>query len=323
MNYQDAGVDIVKGDLFIEKIKSITKTNNPKVKKGIGGFAALYEISKDRFLASGTDGVGTKLLLAQELGIYDTIGIDLVAMCVNDIICTGAKPLFFLDYFATGKLVPDVGTEIIKGIQKGCDQSEMALIGGETAEMPGVYSENDFDLAGFAVGDVNKDRLIDGSKIKEGDTLIGLHSSGVHSNGFSLVRKLLLNASPEFKKQFLAPTKIYWDIIKKIPIDLINGIAHITGGGIENVSRMNPDFEYCLDNWKGSESVNQKFQWIMKTGCVSPDEMFKTFNMGIGMVIATGSPRALIEKLDTLNAPYSVVGAVKKGKKGVFINKIH
>ena len=323
MNYQDAGVDIVQGDLFVERIKSMTRTNNPKVKKGIGGFAALYEISKDRYLASGTDGVGTKLLLAHERGIYDTIGIDLVAMCVNDIICTGAKPLFFLDYFATGKLDPEVGGEIIKGIQLGCDESEMALIGGETAEMPGVYSGNDFDLAGFAVGDLNKNNLIEGSKIREGDTLIGLHSSGVHSNGFSLVRKLLSNASSELKKQFLAPTKIYWETIKNIPNELINGLAHITGGGIDNVSRMNPDFEYCLDNWRGNDLVHENFQWIMKTGNVPIDEMYKTFNMGIGMVLATSTPERVLEILSTSNIEFSVVGKVQIGKKRVFINKIN
>ncbi len=290
ISYKDAGVDVQKGDAFVERIKSlIGSTYNENVKAGAGGFAALYDIG-DRYLASGTDGVGTKLKIAQALDIHDSIGIDLVAMCVNDIICTGAKPLFFLDYLATGKLDLKISVDIVKGITQGCRESNCALIGGETAEMPGMYNGSEYDLAGFAVGEVTKEKLIDGKNIKEGDYIIALPSSGFHSNGFSLVRKVIKDSETELLKQCLTPTKIYVkEISELLKTNKVKGLAHITGGGFNNISRINSKFNYQLDD-KSIKSLTPDF---MKEVCdrtgLNFSELKETFNMGVGMVVISES----------------------------------
>lgn len=287
--YKDAGVDVEKGDLFVEKIKGmIGSTYNERVVSGAGGFAALYDMG-DRYLASGTDGVGTKLKVAQKLNKHDTIGIDLVAMCVNDILCTGARPLFFLDYLASGKLDVEVSVEIIKGITEGCKQAGCALIGGETAEMPGMYKDGEYDLAGFAVGEVDKNKLIDGSNVEAGDKIFGLPSNGFHSNGYSLVRKLIKENEKELLEEVLAPTKIYVKEVLNLlkNVEGIKGLAHITGGGFDNIKRINSDFEYDITN---DEFINN-MPGCMKTICdrsgLSKEELLKTFNMGIGFVIVS------------------------------------
>ena len=248
MDYKEAGVDVEKGDAFVEKIKSFIKdTYTDEVVSGVGGFAALYSIDEDRYLAAGTDGVGTKVKLAQELNLHHTIGQDLVAMCMNDVICTGARPMFFLDYLACGKLDLEVHAKIVEGIAKACKEIKCALIGGETAEMPGVYAEGVYDLAGFAVGDVMKANWLGPDKVKAGDTLVGIASSGFHSNGYSLVRKLVKENETELKKELLTPTKLYVNQVMqllKIQRDNIHGLAHITGGGFHNIPRMNEELGY-------------------------------------------------------------------------------
>jgi len=247
ITYKDAGVDIEKGDALVEKIKlKVKSTYGDRVRSGVGGFACLYEVG-DRLLAAGTDGVGTKLALAKKLDKHDTIGIDLVAMCVNDILCTGAQPLFFMDYLATGKLDVDTANHVLDGIVEGCLQSECALIGGETAEMPGMYGNGEYDLAGFAVGEVKPADVLDGSRVNEGDVLIGLPSSGFHSNGYSLVRKLIKDDETALMQAALTPTKIYWKAIKGLlEKQLLNGVSHVTGGGLLNIPRINEGFAYQI-----------------------------------------------------------------------------
>ncbi|NPA13029.1 MAG: phosphoribosylformylglycinamidine cyclo-ligase [Aquificae bacterium] len=302
MTYKDAGVDIEKADRFVEGIKGFVKsTFNRNVITPLGGFAGAYllEIGKYKqpVLTSSTDGVGTKLKIAQATGKHDTVGIDLVAMCVNDLITTTSKPLFFLDYFATGKLDTETAIAVVKGITEGCKQADCPLIGGETAEMPGMYKDGEYDLAGFSVGVVEKEKLVDGSKTEEGDILIGLPSSGIHSNGYSLVRKIVEIKGlsydqyiPEFGKtlgeELLTPTKIYVKPILKLADEIeIKGIAHITGGGIPgNLIRVINDGLKAVihrDRWE----IPPVFKWIQKGGDVPDEEMFKTFNMGIGMVV--------------------------------------
>jgi len=302
ITYKDAGVDIEKADRFVEGIKGFVKsTFNRNVITPLGGFAGAYllEIGKYKqpVLTSSTDGVGTKLKIAQATGKHDTVGIDLVAMCVNDLITTTSKPLFFLDYFATGKLDTETAIAVVKGITEGCKQADCPLIGGETAEMPGMYKDGEYDLAGFSVGVVEKEKLVDGSKTEEGDILIGLPSSGIHSNGYSLVRKIVEIKGlsydqyiPEFGKtlgeELLTPTKIYVKPILKLADEIeIKGIAHITGGGIPgNLIRVINDGLKAVihrDRWE----IPPVFKWIQKGGDVPDEEMFKTFNMGIGMVV--------------------------------------
>jgi len=299
LTYKDSGVDIDAGAQLVERIKPIAKrTQRPGVMSGLGGFGSLFELPLDRYkkpvLVSGTDGVGTKLKLAMMLNKHDTIGIDLVAMCVNDIIVTGAEPLFFLDYYATGKLNLDVATDVIAGIGKGCELSGAALVGGETAEMPGMYEGEDYDLAGFSVGIAEKDNIIDGSNVAVGDVLIGLASSGAHSNGYSLIRKVIelqddLNQTiggQPLAEALLAPTRIYvkslLELISKHPI---HALAHITGGGItENLPRVLPN--NTVANVKlGSWTTPPLFDWLQEEGDIADDEMLKTFNCGIGMVV--------------------------------------
>ncbi len=300
LNYKSAGVDIEAGNALVDRIKPIAaKTRNAGVMAGLGGFGSLFELPLDRYkkpvLVSGTDGVGTKLKLALDMNLHNTVGIDLVAMCVNDIVVQGAEPLFFLDYFATGKLDVDTAAAVIEGIGNGCEQAGAALVGGETAEMPGMYSEGDYDLAGFCVGIVEKDRIIDGSKVKVGDKLIGIASSGPHSNGYSLIRKIIernglaLTDSVNGKtlgETLLTPTRIYvkplLELLKNVDV---HAMAHITGGGItENLPRVLPDnlsAEIKLASWQ----LPDIFVWLQQQGNVSLADMLITFNCGVGMIV--------------------------------------
>jgi len=299
ISYKDAGVDIIAGDQLVEKIKPFAKkTMRNGVLAGLGGFGSMFEIPKNYknpVLVSGTDGVGTKLKLAFETNNHKTIGQDLVAMCVNDILVQGAEPLFFLDYYACGKLSVSQATDVIKGIADGCQIAGCALVGGETAEMPGMYNEGEYDLAGFCVGIVEKQNIIDGSKVKSGDTVIGLPSSGPHSNGYSLIRRLLKETKTNLNDSFddktfadvlLAPTKIYvkplLNLIKKLEV---KALAHITGGGLtENIPRVLPPHlavEINLSSWQKPNI----FSWLQTAGNLTDQEMFKTFNCGIGMIL--------------------------------------
>jgi len=314
VTYKDAGVDIERGDEFVERIKArVRSTYGDRVVSGVGGFAALYKITEDKLLATGTDGCGTKVKIAQGLNKHDTIGIDLVAMCVNDIICTGATPLFFLDYLATGKLELQTAEDIIKGVVEGCKQSGCALIGGETAEMPGVYDAGEYDLAGFAVGEVFKKDLIDGSKVKEGDTLFALPSSGVHSNGYSLVRKLIKENETELLEEALTPTRIYWNVVKEIH-SLVTGMANITGGGLENIPRINMAFDYAVDYLPSLDEIPPIFGELVKRSGLDGADLYRTFNMGVGFVLCTNQPEKLTAKLKGLKQPFWKIGHVTKGR---------
>lgn len=306
LSYRDAGVDIDAGDALVNAIKPFAKrTMREGVLGGIGGFGALFEIGKkykEPVLVSGTDGVGTKLKLAFQLNRHDTVGIDLVAMSVNDILVQGAEPLFFLDYFSCGKLDVDTASRVVKGIAAGCEQAGCALIGGETAEMPDMYPDGEYDLAGFAVGAAEKSALIDGSKIKAGDVVLGLASSGIHSNGFSLVRRIIDTASPDLNADFdgrtladalMAPTRIYVKSLLKLLASMeVKGMAHITGGGlVENVPRVLPD-NVTAELDKTAWTMPPLFTWLQKNGNVAEDEMHRVFNCGIGMVVIVACENA-------------------------------
>ncbi len=304
INYKDAGVDVANGQKEVELIKKLVeKTQSENVLSKLGGFSGLFSLEnlniKNPVLVSGTDGVGTKVILAQMMDKHDTIGIDCVAMCVNDILCQGAKPLFFLDYIACGKLVPEKMEKIVKGVADGCLQADSSLIGGETAEMPGLYKENDYDLAGFCVGIVDKEKIITGEKIKKGDHIFGLKSSGIHSNGYSLVRKIVLEKEKlsldekieeldtSLGEELLKPTKIYvkeiLDLLEKIEI---NGLSHITGGGFyENIPRMIPD-GLCAKIDVRNIPLPKIFSLLEKWGELDKKDMYETFNMGVGLVFA-------------------------------------
>lgn len=312
ITYKDAGVDVEKGDAFVQKIKEkVQSTFNLNVQSQLGGFSALYKQDENRYLAACTDGVGTKVKLAIELKVHHTIGLDLVAMSVNDLICCGATPLFFLDYLAVHSLDLETHSNIVEGITKGCLESSCALIGGETAEMSDLYYKGDYDLAGFAVGEVFKDDIIDGSKIKPGDTLLGLASSGFHSNGYTLIRKLIKEDETELKRLCLTPTKIYVKTIKHIlkhNKNLINGMANITGGGFENIKRMNPKFEYAINY---DPQMPQFMHEICNRSGLTQKELFKTFNMGIGFVIATDKPQELTNFLTNQGETVYRIGEVK------------
>ncbi len=312
MNYKEAGVDIEKGDLFIDRIKPFIKeTYNENVISGVGGFAALYD-QGDFYLATGTDGVGTKLKLATELGIHDTIGQDLVAMCANDILCTGAQSMFFLDYLATSKLDLEVHTQVVKGIAHGCKLAGCALVGGETAEMPGMYQDGEYDLAGFVVGHLPKDKVIDGSKIKPGMKIYALPSSGFHSNGYSLIRNLIKNDdSTEFKKELLTPTRIYANEVKTLMSDYqVAGIAHITGGGLNNIKRMNPSLGYDIQTLP---KIPAFMQTIIKRSEMSNINTYQTFNMGMGLCfVCEDNPNLLNDFSDLI-----CIGEVSKKFIGV------
>ncbi|MGI9245870.1 MAG: phosphoribosylformylglycinamidine cyclo-ligase [Steroidobacteraceae bacterium] len=335
--YRDAGVDIEAGDTLVDRIKpAVKRSMRREVLGGIGGFGALVEVPLDRYrrpvMVSGTDGVGTKLRLALETGRHDTIGIDLVAMCANDVIVQGAEPMFFLDYYATGKLDVDTAERVIKGIVEGCLQAGCALVGGETAEMPGMYSGDDYDLAGFCVGLVEKDRIIDGTRTAAGDAIIGLASSGPHSNGYSLIRRLLAlgGAGPATQLDgrslydlLLEPTRIYVkSVLELLRQEVsVHGIAHITGGGpTGNIPRTLP---------KGLEAVIDArlwprpavFDWLQKAGNVARDEMYRTFNCGLGMTVtvpATEADRALAI-LRSGGETAAVIGEVRAGTREVVI----
>ncbi len=329
LSYKDAGVDIDAGNTLVERIKDVAKdTRRPEVLSRLGGFGALFNLPsgyKEPVLASGTDGVGTKLKLAIDLDIHNTIGVDLVAMCVNDLLVCGAEPLFFLDYYATGKLNIDIAASVISGIGKGCKLAGCSLVGGETAEMPGMYQGKDYDLAGFCVGIVEKSQIIDGSNAKEGDTLIGLASSGPHSNGYSLIRKIIDVSKVDIKSDLiqgiplaealLTPTRIYVDsILSLIRQENIktNALAHITGGGLlENIPRVLPkNTKAVIDTTSWNKLP--VFDWLQKNGNVEPKEMYRTFNCGIGMVICVPDEMAQLS-IDTLNAT---------GEKAFIIGKI-
>ena len=308
LSYRDAGVDIDAGDQLVENIKPFAKrTMRPEVLGDLGGFGALVEISKkyqNPVLVSGTDGVGTKLKLAFDWDKHDTVGIDLVAMSVNDILVQGAEPLFFLDYFACGKLDVARATDVIKGIAQGCEESGCALIGGETAEMPGMYPEGEYDLAGFAVGVVEKDQVINGRSIVAGDVVLGLASNGAHSNGYSLVRKIIARDNPDLdvagfdgdktlREAIIAPTRLYVKpVLAALKAFTIKGMAHITGGGItENVPRVLPAntvAQIDANAWQ----LPKLFQWLQQAGNVATQEMYRTFNCGIGMVVIVASEDA-------------------------------
>lgn len=310
--YKKAGVDIDAGEKFIQNIKPFVKaTQRRGVISDVGGYGGFFALDtaemKEPVLVSGTDGVGTKLRIAIEMGRFDTIGIDLVAMCVNDIVCSGAKPLFFLDYFATAKLDPDAHAEIIKGIADACTKTKCALIGGETAEMPDMYAAGDFDLAGFAVGVVDRSRIVDGSEIGVGNAIIGLASSGFHSNGYSLVRHVVKNSGLDLKKEYdgfdrplgeilLEPTRLYSPTITHLRREFdLKGIAHITGGGFwDNIPRILPDSVQAVIS-KDSWTVPEIFRLFQMSGSIDEEELFRVFNCGIGMVLVVDD-----EKVDEI-----------------------
>lgn len=329
LTYKDAGVDIDAGNALVDRIKpAVKRTTRPEVLGGLGGFGGLFEVPegyKKPVLVSGTDGVGTKLRLAIDTGKVDGVGIDLVAMCVNDILVTGAEPLYFLDYYATGKLDVDTASRVIAGIAKGCEDSGCALIGGETAEMPGMYEGDDFDLAGFSVGIVEKSEIIDGSKVKAGNVLLGLASSGPHSNGYSLIRKLLEVSGASLDETLgdttlgdalLAPTRLYVKaLLPFLRAGKINAMAHITGGGLtENIPRVLPDncvAEIDPNSWERPVV----FQWLQAQGNITNEEMLKTFNSGIGMVIAVDADKAdtLADELRAAGETVSQIGRIVEG----------
>lgn len=325
--YKSAGVDKEEGYQTVSKIKKVvSETHNSNVLNGLGSFGAFYELPKYKnpVLVSGTDGVGTKLRIALDVKKYDTIGVDCFAMCANDILCHGAKPMFFLDYLACGKLDSDVAAEIISGIASACKETGTALIGGETAEMPGMYQVGDYDVAGFCVGIVEKDEIIDGSKIKEGQVVIGLPSSGFHSNGFSLVRKIFTDFTEVFENKplwetLLVPTKLYQNDIYKIQEKVeLSGIAHITGGGlIENVPRILPEgLTAVIDTNK--ISVPSIMKELMKRGNVSEEEMYGTFNMGIGMIVTCDESDS--QTILDLIQGSAMIGKIQKGEEGIILN---
>jgi phosphoribosylformylglycinamidine cyclo-ligase len=336
VTYREAGVDIDAGEELVERIKPLVKRSmRREVLGGIGGFGALVEVPLDRYrkpvLVSGTDGVGTKLRLAIDTHRHDTVGIDLVAMCVNDVVVQGAEPLFFLDYFATGKLDVGVGERLIAGIVDGCVQAGCALVGGETAEMPGMYHGEDYDLAGFCVGVVEKDAIIDGSATRAGDVVLGLPSSGPHSNGFSLIRKILQVAGADLEApldgvnlvdRLMAPTRIYVKPLLRLIAELpVHGLSHITGGGlVENIPRVLPDgLEVVLErkSWR-REAV---FDWLQRQGQVADAEMYRVFNCGIGMTIhlAPANADRAIGILRAMGQEALVIGEIRAGTRGVVI----
>mgnify|MGYP001267714851 CR=1 FL=1 len=335
ITYKDAGVDIDAGNKFVDLIKPFVKqTNRPEVMTDIGGFGGLFSLNTGKYqrptLVAATDGVGTKLKLAFMLDKHDTVGIDLVAMCVNDIIVQGAEPLFFLDYLATGKLEPEKAVEIVKGIAEGCKQANCALLGGETAEMPGMYGDNEYDLAGFSVGVVNNDKLIDGSTITVGDKIIGIASTGLHSNGFSLARKIFIDtlgldmaSQPEeldrpLGEVLLTPTRIYVkSILNLIRNFNIKGIAHITGGGLlENIPRVLPHQCKAViqrDSWEKPAI----FEMLRKGGNIPEEEMYRTFNYGIGMILVVppNEVEEIIDRLTGLGEKACVIGEIKASEQ--------
>ncbi|HEU4516735.1 MAG TPA: phosphoribosylformylglycinamidine cyclo-ligase [Steroidobacteraceae bacterium] len=335
LTYRDAGVDIDAGEELVERIKPrVARTQRPEVLAGVGGFGAMIEIPEGRWkrpvLVAGTDGVGTKLRLAIDTGLHDGVGQDLVAMCANDVVVQGAEPLFFLDYYATGKLSVDVAERVIAGIADGCALAGCALVGGETAEMPGMYPEGDYDLAGFCVGVVERDRIIDGKRTRAGDAVIGLASSGPHSNGFSLIRRLLAETGADGSTQvggarligqLMAPTRIYVKPLLSLAAALdVHGVAHITGGGLtDNIPRVLPEgLGVRLD--QGSWNRAPVWEWIQSSGRISDAEMHRTFNCGIGMVVVVSraDADAALARLTAAGERATLIGEVIAGA-GVLI----
>jgi phosphoribosylformylglycinamidine cyclo-ligase len=332
ITYRDAGVDIDAGNEVVERIKPLVKRSfRPEVMGGLGGFGALFDLSgkyKEPVLVSGTDGVGTKLKLAQQLNRHDTIGIDLVGMCVNDVLVQGAEPLFFLDYFATGKLDVDTTVAVVGGIAKGCEMSGCALIGGETAEMPDMYPPGEYDLAGFCVAAVEKSKLLDGAKVRQGDVLLGIASSGPHSNGYSLVRKIYDRAGRpadldlggvKLIDALMAPTALYVKpILELLGKHDLHAMAHITGGGLtENIIRVIPD-GLGLQIEASSIVLPPVFEWLQREGAVPNDDMWRTFNCGVGfvLVVAPGDVAAVSADLDRLGLSHRPIGEVVKAGDG-------
>lgn len=325
--YKSAGVDKEEGYKTVDKIKmAVAETHNENVLNNLGSFGAFYQIGgyRNPVLVSGTDGVGTKLKVALDSKKYDSIGVDCFAMCANDILCHGAKPLFFLDYLACGKLDSDIAAEIVMGMVKACKDNNCSLIGGETAEMPGMYQPGDYDVAGFCVGIVEKDQIIDGSKIKPGDQIIALPSSGFHSNGFSLVRKIFLDFNEEFEgkplyETLLVPTRLYYQPIHRVLEEVkVSGIAHITGGGlIENVPRIIPE-NLCAKIETSAIKIPSIMLELEKRGNIARSEMYGTFNMGVGMVIVVGENHAA-KVLDLLEDAY-IVGEITEGNEKIVLN---
>jgi len=332
LSYKDAGVDIDAGNALVERIKGVAKrTARPEVMGGLGGFGALCRIPqgyKNPILVTGTDGVGTKLALAKDLNKHDTIGIDLVAMCVNDLVVAGAEPLQFLDYYATGSLNVDMAADVVAGIGAGCELAGAALVGGETAEMPGMYDGDEYDLAGFCVGIVEEDEIIDGSAVKTGDTLIGLASSGPHSNGYSLIRKIIevkgadlsqdLDGRP-LGEALLEPTRIYVkSLLKLIKESQVNALSHITGGGLlENIPRVLPDNAKAvidINSWQ----MPAVFNWLQAQGNVDGREMYRTFNCGVGMIIAVPADKAdeALKMLSESGEDAWVIGQIEAAAEG-------
>ncbi|MBY4677904.1 phosphoribosylformylglycinamidine cyclo-ligase [Marinobacterium arenosum] len=332
LSYKDAGVDIDAGNALVDRIKGVAKrTARPEVMGGLGGFGALCRIPqgyKNPILVSGTDGVGTKLRLAMDLNKHDTIGIDLVAMCVNDLVVAGAEPLQFLDYYATGRLNVDMAADVVAGIGKGCELAGAALVGGETAEMPGMYNGDEYDLAGFCVGIVEEDQIIDGSKVSVGDTLIGLASSGPHSNGYSLIRKIIevsgadlsqpLDGRP-LSEALLEPTRIYVKpLLQLIKQSQVNALSHITGGGLlENIPRVLPGSAKAvidINSWQ----MPAVFNWLQQQGNVEAREMYRTFNCGVGMVIAIPATEAdnALKLLQDAGENAWVIGQIEAAAEG-------
>jgi phosphoribosylformylglycinamidine cyclo-ligase len=332
LSYQEAGVDLDAAERSVQSLKEKVKsTFRPEVLSGLGGFGGLFALDTDKYskpvLVSGTDGVGTKLKLSFATGLHNTVGIDLVAMCVNDVLVSGAEPLFFLDYIAVGKMKPEQVDDLVEGVAEGCRQAGCALIGGETAEMPGFYKPGEYDMAGFSVGVVDKEKIIDGSKIKPGDKILGISSSGVHSNGFSLARKALfevggysvddshVSLQKTIGEELLVPTKIYVPhVLPFVEKNLIKGMAHITGGGIlHNLSRVLPDDcdAELIQNW----DVQPIFNIIQEAGNIKTEEMYKVFNMGIGFIViaSTENIDPVYNELVNKNQKVYEIGEIKSG----------
>lgn len=333
LSYRDAGVDIDAGNALVERVKDTARrTHRPEVMGSLGGFGALCEIPagyRQPVLVSGTDGVGTKLRLAMQLGQHDTIGIDLVAMCVNDLVVAGAEPLFFLDYYATGALDVDVAARVIDGIGRGCELAGCALVGGETAEMPGMYHGSDYDLAGFCVGVVEKSEIIDGSAVQPGDVLVGIGSSGPHSNGFSLIRKVIEVSGADLQQQLagttlgealMAPTEIYVKpLLELIRAGGVHALSHITGGGLlENMPRVLPE-NCAADIDVSSWQWPPVFEWLQTAGGIATEEMYRTFNCGVGMVVCMSPEtwRAGIDRLQQHDLKAWKLGTISRGERRV------
>ncbi len=317
MTYRDAGVDIDKGNALVDKIQQkVQSTYGTPVLAGVGGFASVYAIDEQRCIVASTDGVGTKLLVAQQMGIHNTIGIDLVAMCINDVLCTGARGLFFMDYLATGELDLSVAEQIIEGVVEGCRQAGLALLGGETAELPDMYTKGLYDLAGFAVGEVDRQNLLDGSAIEDGYYIVGLASTGIHANGLSLARRLIDPIEDaQLWAELLTPTRIYTPYVATIDPVLIHGLAHITGGGWRNIARIHRAFDYLIETPPTPTPI---FAQLQQRSGLSDAEMYQTFNMGVGMVVITCQP----SKVQTqVGCDSWVLGRVRRGSGNVYFKQ--